>query len=308
MTDKEKQNSAANADKYVRKITWTGLAVNLLLSAFKFTAGILGASQAVVADAVHSLSDSTTDVAVIAGSYYWSKPPDEDHPYGHRRIETLVTVFIGLVLFFAGIGIAWEAVESLQEPPSKPPGFIALLAAGISMVCKEILYRWTALAGKKVKSPALAANAWHHRLDAISSVPALIAVGGAIMVPHWTFLDHVGAVVVSILIMHAGLKIIWPGMKEFVDAGASKETCDEIKSIALKNKAVRQVHGIRTRYIGASLQVDMHVVVDGSITVLEGHNIAGAVKSQVLSEGSDIIDVLIHIEPYEIDVYGDECS
>lgn len=304
---KDEQSSLEIGEKYVRKVTWTGLVVNLLLSGFKFMAGVYGASQAVVADAIHSLSDSTTDIAVIAGSYYWSKPPDDGHPYGHRRIETLVTVFIGFVLFFAGMGIAWEALESLKEKHSGSPGLIALLAAGVSMVCKEILYRWTALAGKKVKSPALIANAWHHRLDAISSIPALIAVGGAILMPSWKFLDYVGAVIVSVLIMHAGIRIIWPGMKEFVDTGASKETCEEIKNIALKNKEVRQVHGIRTRYIGASLQVDLHVVVDGSITVLEGHNIAGAVKNQILSEGSDVADVLIHIEPYEKTVYEDEC-
>ena len=188
----------ATREKIVRKVTWVGLVVNLFLAAIKFIAGIYGRSQALVADAIHSLTDLTTDIAVIAGSHYWSRPPDENHPYGHRRLETLVTVFIGIALIAAGIGIGWKAISALQEKHVAPPKWIAVFAALVSIGCKESLYRWTAITGRRVKSAALAANAWHHRTDAISSIPVLIAVAGARIAPAWSFLDKVGAKGLSI--------------------------------------------------------------------------------------------------------------
>lgn len=294
-------------DRQIRRVTWIGLIINLLLAAFKFTAGIIGSSQVIVADAIHSLTDCATDIAILVGSRYWSRPPDEGHPHGHRRIETLVTIFIGSALLIAAIEIAWDSINSLHEKHSNQPGWIALAAAGVSIVIKEALYRWTTLVGKRVKSPALLANAWHHRLDAISSVPALLAVGGAILFSTWAFLDHVGAIVVSILIMQAAIKIIWPGIREFTDAGAPKHICEQIRNIARKEDAVQQVHAIRTRYVGTSLQVDLHIVIDGSMSVLEGHNVAGAVKNRILSEGPDVIDVLVHIEPSETAIPEEEC-
>ncbi len=263
----------------------------------KIYLGILGSSQAVVADAIHSLTNSTTDIAVIIGSHYWSRPPDEGHPYGHRRMETLVTIFIGLILLTAGVGIGWEAIVTLHEKHAKPPGWIAFWTAAFSIVCKEIVYRWTARAGRRVKSAALVANAWHHRVDAISSVPVLFAAGGALLFPSWTFLDYIGAAFVSILILQAALRIIWSGLTELVDAGAPRETYETIKALAYRTAAVRHVHGIRTRYISNSLQVDLHVVVDGSMTVSEGHDIAEEVKARILSEGPDVLDVVVHIEP-----------
>ncbi len=288
---------SARDERYIRKVTWVGLVVNLLLSGFKLFAGIAGSSQAIVADAVHSLSDSVTDVAILVGSHYWSMPPDETHPHGHRRIETLVTIFIGVALLVAAVEIAREAFHTLHAKHTTPPGGVALAAAGVSIVCKEALYRWTALAGKRVRSPALAANAWHHRLDAVSSVPALLAVGGAILIPRWAFLDHVGALAVSVLIIHAAVKIIRPGIREFTDTGAPKHIRDEITDIAFKEKGVCGVHALRTRYIGMSLQADLHVVVDRSMTVQEGHKVAEAVKARIINEGPDVVDVLVHIEP-----------
>lgn len=297
----------ASSERYVRKVTWIGLIINLVLTAFKFVAGILGSSQAVVADAIHSLSDCTTDIAVILGSHYWSRPPDEGHPYGHRRIETLVTIFIGVILMGAAIGIGWEGIVTLQKKHAKPPGWIAFLAAAISIVCKEILYRWTAAAGRRVKSAAMVANAWHHRSDAFSSIPVLIAVGGAMISPSWTFLDHLGAVVVSIFIFQAAFKIIWPGLRELIDAGAPKETCERVKAIIYKNKAIKQVHRIRTRYVSNFLQVDLHIVVDGKMTVLEGHDIAEEIRIRVLAEEPDVVDVVVHVDPTEAALPEEEC-
>ncbi len=289
----------ADREKIVRNVTWVGLWVNLFLAAIKFTAGIYGRSQALVADAIHSLTDLTTDIAVIAGSHYWSRPPDENHPYGHRRLETLVTVFIGVALIAAGIGIGWKAISALQEKHASPPGWIAVAAALASIVCKESIYRWTAMTGRRVKSAALAANAWHHRTDAFSSIPVLIAVAGARVFPSWSFLDHLGAVVVSIFILHASIKIIWPGLSELIDVGAPKEIRKKIRNIALKNESVLQVHDIRTRYISSSIQVDLHIVVDGLITVRQGHDIADDVKARIIDRISEVLDVIVHVDPPE---------
>jgi cation diffusion facilitator family transporter len=286
-------------EKYVRKVTWIGLFVNLFLSGLKFTAGVYGRSQALIADAVHSLTDTTTDIAVIAGSHYWSRPPDEDHPYGHRRLETVVSIFIGIMLAAAGAGIGWQALSTLHEKHGSPPGWIAVLAAIVSIACKELIYRWTAAVGKRVKSSALAANAWHHRTDAISSLPVLVAVGGAKLFPSWSFLDRVGAAVVSVFILHAAIKIIWPGISELIDVGAPKEIQRRIKTITLKNSGVKEVHKIRTRYISTSIQVDMHIVVDGTITVREGHSIADDVQDRIIAEIPEVLDVVVHVDPAE---------
>jgi cation diffusion facilitator family transporter len=286
-------------DKYVRKVTLIGLLVNLFLSGLKFAAGFYGRSQALVADAIHSLTDTTTDIAVIAGSHYWDRPPDEDHPYGHQRLETLVGVFIGIMLAAAGAGIGWKAISTLHEKHVSHPGWIAVLAALVSIVTKEILYRWTASAGKRVKSPAMAANAWHHRTDAISSMPVLVAVGGAKVFPSWSFLDHVGAAVVSIFILHAAIKIIWPGISELIDVGAPKEIQKRIYTVASKNNRVEEVHKIRTRYISTSIQVDMHIVVDGEISVREGHDIADDVRDSIIDEIAEVVDVVVHVDPPE---------
>lgn len=289
----------AAREKIVRQVTWAGLSANLFLAGFKLIAGIIGKSQALIADAIHSLTDLTTDIAVIAGSHYWSRPPDDDHPYGHKRLETLVTVFIGVVLLAASIGIGWKAISTLQQEHASPPGWIALVAAFVSIICKEAIYRWTAITGKRVKSPALAANAWHHRTDALSSLPVLVAVAGAKAFPSWSFLDRLGAVVVSIFILHASIKIIWPAVSELIDAGVPSETRKKIRAMALKNEDVLQVHDIRTRYISSSIQVDLHIVVAGSITVRAGHLIADDVRDRIIGEIPEVLDVIVHVDPPE---------
>ena len=291
---------------HVRRVTWIGFIINILLSGFKFAAGYIGQSQAVIADAIHSLTDTTTDLAVIAGSHYWSRPPDDSHPYGHRRLETVITVFIGLMLGAAGIGIGWQAVSTLHQQQESPPKWVALVAALVSVLVKEALYRWTAAAGKKIRSPALAANAWHHRSDAISSLPVLVTVGGAFIFPTWSFLDHVGAVVVSIFILHAAMKIIWPAISELVDTGAPAEIQKKIVEFSCSHRGVLEIHKVRTRYISSSIQVDMHIVVDGSITVREGHAIADEVERHIMAEIPEILDVVIHVDPPDAAGIDDE--
>jgi cation diffusion facilitator family transporter len=286
-------------DRAIRRITWIGLLINLLLSGIKFVAGIFANSQVLIADAVHSLSDSVTDIAIIIGSFYWSKPPDQTHPYGHQRLETLVTLFIGSLLLAAGVGLGWHSLTMLQHPRPTHPGWPALAAAAVSIVTKEILYHWTARAGKRFKSTALSANAWHHRLDAFSSIPAFLAVGTAILFPSWMFIDLLGAFVVSIFIMQASFKIVVPCLKEILETGAPEKIYEMIRSVAEQHPNVLQVHNIRTRYIANRLQIDFHMVVEGSLSVREGHAISEDVRDLILNEGPEILDIVIHIEPTE---------
>lgn len=285
----------------VRQVTWVSLGVNLLLSALKAAAGIVGNSHAVVADAVHSLSDSTTDIAILIGAGFWGAPADDSHPYGHRRIETIVSIAIGAVLAAAGVGLVLSAVTTMREGHAETPGRIALAAAIASMIVKETLYRWTYRVGKRLHSLSLKANAWHHRSDALSSIPTALAVGMAILSPAWAFLDRVGAVVVSVFVFHAAFKVAWPCLRELVDEGAPGDTTDRIKTIAFSVEGVRQVHRLRARYTGGRLQVDLHVLVDENMSVREGHEIATEVSRRIIAEGPRVLDVVVHMEPFSSD-------
>jgi len=287
-----------------RRITWIGLAANLLLCAAKFACGIAGKSQALVADAVHSLSDCSTDVAVLVGIPYWSAPADKGHPHGHRRIETAVTASIAIVLAGVGAGLVWKALTTLREHHESAPGLIALFAALASIFVKEALYRWTNSVGKRTRSPALIANAWHHRSDSLSSIPVVLAVAGARIGPSWWFLDHVGAVVVSVFIFGAAWKIGWPALKQLVDAGAPEKAREQIRQIALGVEQVCHIHAVRTRYMGDGLAVDLHVKVDGGLTVREGHDISEEVKRRLLDRGPDLVDVVVHLEPCDQEHMG----
>lgn len=282
----------------VRRVTRIGLFVNLCLSALKMLGGVMGSSQAVIADAIHSLSDCTTDLAILVGVKYWSQPPDEDHPYGHQRIETAITLFIGLVLALVAVGLIADGVETLLDPPTRPPGIEALIAALFSVVIKEALFRWTRKSGERIKSSALVANAWHHRSDALSSIPAAAAVGACFWDPELVFLDGVGAIVVSTFILVAAWKIVVPGIAQLTDKGADKNERENIRRIAFSVEGVRNIHKIRSRFSGLGLQVDLHVLVDGSLTVDRGHDIAGAVKAKLLAECDDVLDVIVHVEPH----------
>jgi len=283
--------------RQVKLVTWTGMLVNVLLSGFKIAAGYFGRSQTILADGFHSLSDTATDIAIIVGVKYWYAPPDETHPHGHRRIETIITQFIGLSLAAVAIGISYKAIVTLHQMHSSPPAMIALIAGLASIASKEILYQWTVFTGKKAKSSALVANAWHHRSDALSSIPAVIAVGVARIFPSWSFVDHVGAIVVSLFILQAAWKIVWPSLKELADTGASPELTRDVEKIVLSTRGVLSVHKIRTRKIGHGYQVDLHIQVNGTITVVEGHNISEDAKAILIQKCTDITDVIVHLEP-----------
>lgn len=283
----------------IRYVTWVGLVVNLLLTAAKFACGIVGNSQAVVADAVHSLSDMATDLAILIGVKFWTRPADDSHPHGHRRIETVVTLGIGLALAVVATGLIRNAVVTLHEQHESAPRWIAFAAAVASVVVKEILYRWTVAVGRRVKSGAVIANAWHHRSDALSSIPAALAVAGAVIDPSWSFLDHIGAVAVSLFIYQAAFKIMLPAYEQLIDSGAPRETLEAIRAAALATNGVQAVHAIRTRYVGgSSLAVDLHVEVEEAMTVRVGHDISEKVKQRLLSDVDDVVDVVVHLEPH----------
>jgi len=296
---KEKSCSVNSNEKTVKKVTFFGLLINLALSALKMAAGYFGNSQAVFADGIHSASDSVTDVAVIVGSTFWSAPPDDDHPYGHGRIETAVTVFIGLMLVGVALGMGYNAVISFNERSNSTPGMIALIAALISVVVKEFLYRWNASVGKKIRSSAMVANAWHHRSDALSSIPAAVAVVASMIYPQVGFIDNIGAIIVCLFIFHAAYKISWNALRELTDATAEKDVCDLLESIAASVEGVKDVHKCRSRFFGSGIQVDLHVLVDGELSVREGHDISRDVRRTLIKKGPDVIDVIVHLEPYE---------
>lgn len=290
----------------IRKATWIGITVNALLAVFKLAAGSYGDSQAVMADGIEALLDVFTVTLVFAGSRFWTRPPDETHPFGHGRMETLVAVGIGVSLVGAAVGIGWQSIATLHAQEAAPPGWIAVAAAIVSVIGKEILYRWTLGIGRRIKSVAVIATAWHYRSDAFSSLPVIIAVTGAILLPSWSFLDQLGAAVVSMFILHAAFKITWPSLKQLIDAGAPAEVRRRIRDIACANRGVVQIHGIRTRYIGTSIQADLHLIVDGDLTVREGHEISREVEARLMRQIEDLVDVVVHVEPPE-EALPEEC-
>jgi cation diffusion facilitator family transporter len=290
-------NPSALHARQVRRITWIGLGVNLFLAIVKFVVGFVGSSQAVIADAVHSLSDMTTDIAVLLGVRFWTAPADEDHPYGHWRIETLITVLIGVSLVIVALGIGYKSLTTMREAHLKQPGWIAIVGLLFSILFKEILFHWTINVGKSSKSSAVIANAWHHRTDAISSIPALIAVVAATINPNWAFIDHVGALVVALIILKVSWDIISPAFSVLSDQGASQKDRDKIRSIAMEIDHVERVHAVRTRKHGSGLFADLHVQVNGDMSVRKGHEICEIVKKQLIDRGPDILDVVVHLEP-----------
>ncbi|WP_354007442.1 cation diffusion facilitator family transporter [Endozoicomonas lisbonensis] len=300
MTDTQPSPFVHNTELAAHTVTvttWIGLIVNLALSVLKILAGTLGNSRAVVADGLHSLSDLISDFAVLAGVKIWSKPADSRHPYGHQRFETLVTLFIGVLMVGTGIGIAWDAFSSWDKGNISSAEPVALVAALISIVTKEGLFHWTLHKGKQVNSSALIANAWHHRSDALSSMPAAIAVLVSMFLPQFAWIDLAGALIIALFILFSAFKICSPALGSLVDTGASEDIIERLHELAVTVEGVKGIHRLRTRHHGG-LFVDMHLHVDGTLTVNQGHDIALAVEKLLLEEGPQILEVLIHVDPW----------
>lgn len=293
-------NDPVARERAIRSNVWWGMGLNILLTLCKLVVGFLTQSRALISDAVHSFSDFFTDGVILVGSRYWSQPPDAGHPYGHRRIETLITALVGGVLAVAGFVIGADAIGAiLHADKVEVPGWSAFWIAILSIFSKEWLYRWTTAVGRRTGSLALQANAWHHRSDAISSIPVALAIAASHISPSLRFLDSVGALVVSGLLMQVAWHIMRPAFGELAEIGAPKALTDEIERLARAVPGVKDVHSIRTHYYGAKLFVDMHILVDPSIPVREGHAIASRVCDALHGHYQSIFDVLTHLEPYE---------
>ena len=289
-------SAAAAAD--IRRVTIAGAALNVLLAFAKLAGGIWASSQALVADAVHSLSDLFTDAAIIFGVKYWVMPADEGHPYGHGKIEGAVTALIGVTVAVVAVEIAWDGVKTLVWGEPKVPGLAACCVALASVAVKEALYRWTHAVAKRRNSPATEANAWHHRSDAISSLPVAAAVAAAHVWPALKWLDAVGAVLVGGFILHVAWRIVKPAFEGLTDARCDEATTD-VERIARGVPGVRGVHHVRTRRYGGTIQTDLHVQVDSHLSLIDGHAIGHAVKAAVLAAGIGVTDATIHVEPDE---------
>ncbi|GAB7079624.1 cation diffusion facilitator family transporter [Megalodesulfovibrio paquesii] len=283
----------------VRRAGWVGVWANVVLSAAKLAAGLLAHSQALVADGVESLTDIVASLLLVVGVKYWNAPPDSKHPHGHKRLETLFSAGVGLSMVAVALGLGWNALSGLQADESTPaPGPLAFGVALLTILSKELLYRWTLRQSRRAGSPAVAANAWHHRSDAISSLPVALAVGLAWFSPTWAFVDKVGAVVVCFFILHAAWKILNPALQELMDAGAPEEEVQRILELCCASPEVRGAHHIRTRYLSAGVEVSLHLQVDPELTVLRGHDLAHEAKERIMAAMPQVLDVTIHVEPY----------
>ncbi len=280
----------------VQRVTLAGLAVNVVLGAAKVAAGLLCSSQALVADAAHSVSDMVTDVAVIMGVRFWAAPADDEHPYGHGKIEALVTLFISIALVLVAWELGSHAVRTLVRGGGAVPGLPALYVAIASVVLKELLFQWTRKTARTVSSPALEANAWHHRSDALSSIPVAVAVGVARIFPRLAWVDPAGSLVVSLFILHVAWEIMRPALQELVDAEMESKS-KEVASVAMAVAGVKDVHKVRARRYGGAFTADLHVHVDPALSVVEGHAIGHEVKDALLKSDLNITDAVVHVEP-----------
>lgn len=269
--------------------------INLLLSGFKILVGLIGHSQALIADGIHSLSDLLSDALVYVAGHHAAQQPDQRHPYGHARYETVATLVLGLLLLAVALGIAWDAIWRLFEPSALlHPGPLALIAALLSIGVKEWLYWWTLGYAKRVGSDLLRANAWHHRSDAISSIVVLIGIGGSMA--GLPYLDAIAACIVALMIAHIAWGLGWGAVKELVDTGVESDHLAEIRRTICSVGGVRDIHMLRTRRLGGQILADVHVLVDPEISVSEGHLISLLVEQRLKRE-MEVTDVTVHIDP-----------
>ena len=292
----------SNREKEIFRVTWTGSIVNFALLVFKFVAGIVGHSAAMVADAVHSLSDFVTDIIVVAFVRISGKPEDEGHDYGHGKYETLATAIIGLILFFVGIGIMFNGAKSVFDTingkPLAAPSILALIVAALSILLKELLYRYTIHKAKRLNSQAMIANAWHHRSDAFSSIGTLVGIGGAICLgERWRILDPLAAIVVSIFIMRVAVQLLKPCVDELLERSLPAETENIILEIIRSFPEVSEPHHLRTRRIGNHLAIEVHIRMNGNTPLAEAHSLASEVEKRLKYEFGKDTHIGIHMEP-----------
>lgn len=286
----------------IYRITFIGLVVNIVLSAGKLLAGIFGRSGAMIADAVHSISDLATDVVVIAFAKVSSKPKDQNHDYGHGKYETLATIIISLALAAVGIGIFAESIKSIHKVVDGEllprPGLIALIAAVLSIAGKEILYQYTVKEGRRIDSPSVIANAWHHRSDAFSSLGTLIGIGCAYFLGNkWRIADPIAALIVAVFIFKVAIDMARVSIDELLEKSLSADVEDEIMAITATNAEIHSPHNLRTRRIGASIAIEVHIRVNGTTSVSHSHELTVDIEHRLRERFGDGTMIAIHVEP-----------
>lgn len=286
----------------IYRVTIVGSVVNMLLLIFKFVAGIVGNSAAMVADAVHSLSDFVTDIVVILFVRLSGRPADEDHGYGHGKFETLATLFVSLVLFGVAVmlfvGGVKDIVAVARGRELAEPTMVALIAAVISIIAKELLYHYTVKCGEKLNSQVVVANAWHHRSDAFSSIGVLAGVGGAMFLGgSWAVLDPIAATIVSLFIVKVAYSLLMPSLEELLERSLPKDVEQRIEQIILSVDGVSSPHHLRTRRIGSAYAIEVHIRMDGNLTLTQAHAVTTAVERLLKQEFGDSTHVGIHTEP-----------
>ncbi|WP_373331672.1 cation diffusion facilitator family transporter [Thiopseudomonas alkaliphila] len=292
--------------KAMRNTSLVGALVNATLTFGKIIFGFIGHSHALLADGLHSLADLSTDLMVWFAAKYSNQPADQEHPYGHGRIETAFTVLLGVVLMVTAAGIMWDAGKRLLEPETLLiPTQIVLWVAALSIAANEWLYHYTMSAAKQTKSSLLAANAWHHRSDAISSIVVFIGVGGSLL--GFPYLDAFAALAVAVMIVKIGWDQTWSAVRELIDTGLEPQKIKAIKRVIKQVEGVKSMHMLRSRRMAGTSLIDVHIEVDSHLSVSEGHHIGDYVRMRLMEEHESIGDVMIHIDP-EDDALSDLCA
>ena len=289
-------------EKQITRVTLIGSIVNLILTAIKITAGVVGKSGAMIADGIHSLSDLASDIVVLIFVPIAGKAKDKDHKYGHGKFETLATLVVSLILMFVAIRLVASSGKSIISALSgnilPKPGYIALVAAIISIVSKEILYQYTALVARRTNSSVCKANAWHHRSDALSSIGSLLGIGGAVILGNkWTILDPVAAVIIGLMILFVAIKMAKAPIEELMEKSLDEETEKMITDIILATEGVQNMHNLKTRRNGQSKIIDCHIRVKRTISIVEAHDIATNVEKNLKQKFGNETQTSIHIEP-----------
>ncbi len=287
-------------DTASRRVTWLGLISNLLLAGGKITAGLLFASQAILADGVHSLTDLVSDIGVLVSLHYGDRPADTCHPYGHRRMHTLVAMLIGLGLLALAGEIGYFAIRSIQQSVGGVRGPWPLTLALLTVPVKELLYQWTIRVGRRTGNPAVIANAWHHRTDAFSSLAAAAGIAGAMFLgPTWRILDPFMAAVIAAFLLITAAKLVLSSAGELTDRAPATKQMARIADVVLQTPGVRAHHAIRARKLAGRVEMDIHVLVDPTLTVREGHDIAANVRRRIQAVDPNVQQVVVHVEPDE---------
>lgn len=286
-----------------KKVTWIGFIVNTILTIIKIMAGIFGKSNAMLADGIHSLTDFFTDIVVLVGFRLTDKPADEKHNFGYGKYETFATLIIGLTLLFAGYSIMKNGLISTYEVLIKgetisSPGMIAIIAAILSIVFKEALYRYTKNIGERIKSPAVIANGWHHRSDAFSSIGTLIGISFAYFLgDKWTIFDPIAAIVVSVFIIKVSFEIMLPSVNELLEVSLNKDEIEYIFNLLNKRSEIKDFHRLRTRRVGSNVVIESHLLFDETSSLHNAHEVSESIEKQLKHYFGKGSIITFHLEP-----------